>query len=150
MLMAPISILSNHNRQLSGTVLAKAPRNCTIITWNMTVETKTAEKIQLLNIPWNTLIFSICRLFISLKTWSNKNQFRNNLICNDQIIWWRKTNKQDDHKFFTATIKQKINLNWKFIKDFENMVKIPSCALWDPTLVLLHAVNMHRAYLIIH
>jgi hypothetical protein len=39
-----------------------------MITWNAAVAPATAEKIQLLKMPLNTLIFSISLLFTSLKT----------------------------------------------------------------------------------
>ena len=69
MLTAPIKMLSNQSFQPKGTVLAKVPKNSTMITWNATVESRTPMKIQLLNIPRNTFIFSMSRLLISLNTW---------------------------------------------------------------------------------
>ena len=68
MLMAPITMQRSQCCQLKGTVLANAPRNSTMITWNPTVAVITATNTQLLNIPLNTFIFSISRLFTSLNT----------------------------------------------------------------------------------
>ena len=74
----PSNTLSNHNCQLSGTVLAKSPRNSTMITWKATVPTMTPRNIQLSNMPRNMFIFSISRLFILLNTWEKKSRRRNN------------------------------------------------------------------------
>jgi hypothetical protein len=67
-LMDPRPTLTSHSCQLSGTVLAKVPRNSMITTWKAAVTAMIPMKIQLLNMPRKTLIFCISLLFISLNT----------------------------------------------------------------------------------
>lgn len=92
MLIAPIRTLSNQSCQFRGTVLAKVPRNSTMMIWNATVEKIIPTNIQLLNMPLNTFIFSISRLFISLKTCQKRDQRKtiktiHSIICILILSW---------------------------------------------------------------
>ncbi|MFS7977656.1 hypothetical protein Hanom_Chr10g00906611 [Helianthus anomalus] len=69
----PIPMLSNHRSRSRGTVLAKVPRNSTMMIWKTIVANMTPMNIQLLNIPRKMFIFSISRLFTSLNTYKSEH-----------------------------------------------------------------------------
>ena len=137
--IAPIRMLINQSCQLKGTVLAKVPKNSTITAWNATVEATTPMNIQLLSMPWNTFIFSIWRLLISLNTWWGEGKENTMWVYEFSFSYWNFISDKLCYKYCHLQQKQYAFPLWApFFLSSPDNVSIP--LVWITNLSFLVGV----------